>query len=70
MVEKPTRNVAVKQLSSLGRTAEPIKLGPDEEASGWSQYDKYRCDPHNWNWPEKLGFAEEPIKTTLQIGKN
>lgn len=33
-----------------------------------SQYDQYRRDPYNWNWPEKLGFAEEPVKTTLPVG--
>lgn len=46
----------------------PGNLAVDEEAGPWSQYDKYRRDPYNWNWPEKLAFVEEPIKTTLPVG--
>ena len=70
VIKEPTKESAVKQQSqpSAGRTAELNRIAADEEASGWSQYDKYRNESGDWNWPAKLGFAEEPIKTTLPVG--
>ncbi|WP_370569962.1 hemagglutinin repeat-containing protein [Erwinia sp. S43] len=70
LTEKPAGTGAVKQPSESGRSPTPVpgKLAVDEEAGYWSQYDKYRRDPYNWNWPEKLGFAGEPVKTTIPVG--
>nr|WP_244964498.1 glycohydrolase toxin TNT-related protein [Pantoea brenneri] len=76
VIKEPTKESSAKQQShsSTGRTAEPTRIAADEEASGWSQYDKYRNENENenengdWNWPAKLGFAEEPVKTTLPVG--
>ncbi|YCH31503.1 hemagglutinin repeat-containing protein [Erwinia sp. D4-22] len=65
-IEKPAETS--KPQSSAGRAVEANRIAADEEASGWSQYDKYRNEKGNWNWPEKLGFAEEPVKTTLPVG--
>ncbi|MDT8848894.1 glycohydrolase toxin TNT-related protein, partial [Pantoea dispersa] len=70
VIKEPTKESSAKKLSqpSAGRTAEPNRIAADEEASGWSQYDKYRNGSGDWNWPAKLGFAEEPVKTTLPVG--
>lgn len=70
VIKEPTKESSAKKLSqpSAGRTAEPNRNAADEEASGWSQYDKYRNESGDWNWPAKLGFAEEPVKTTLPVG--
>ncbi|MBC0855771.1 glycohydrolase toxin TNT-related protein, partial [Pantoea stewartii] len=70
VIKEPTKESSAKQQSqpSTGRTAEPNRIAADEEASGWSQYDKYRNESGDWNWPAKLGFAEEPVKTTLPVG--
>ncbi len=70
VIKEPTKESSAKQQSqpSTGRTVEPNRIAADEEASGWSQYDKYRNESGNWNWPAKLGFAEEPVKTTLPVG--
>ncbi|MFZ4835193.1 glycohydrolase toxin TNT-related protein [Rouxiella sp. Mn2063] len=67
---KPVGNDAIKESATSGRSPAPApgNLAGDEEAGVWSQYDKYRKDQYNWNWPEKLGFAEEPIKTILPVG--
>jgi filamentous hemagglutinin len=53
---------------TTGKTPELNKIAADEEASGWSQYDQYRNGKGDWNWPAKLGFAEEPVQTTLPVG--
>jgi len=68
--EKPIKSDAAIQSPESVRSKAPVpeQLAVDEEAGPWSQYDKYRRDPYNWNWPEKLGFAEEPVKTTLPVG--
>ena len=70
VIKEPAKESSAKQQSqpSTGRTAEPNRIAADEEASGWSQYDKYRNESGDWNWPAKLGFAEEPVKTTLPVG--
>jgi len=69
VAEKPAGSGTVKPAQRpSGRTPEPNRIAADEEAAGWSQYDKYRNSKGDWNWPEKLGFAEEPIKTTLPAG--
>ncbi|WP_420916244.1 TNT domain-containing protein [Pantoea vagans] len=70
VIKEPTKESSAKQQSqpSTGRTAEPNRIAADEEASGWSQYNKYRNESGDWNWPAKLGFAEEPVKTTLPVG--
>jgi len=70
VIKEPTKESSAKQQSqpSTGRTAEPNRIAADEEASGWSQYNKYRNESGDWNWPAKLGFAEEPVKATLPVG--
>ncbi len=69
MTEKPAGPGTVKPSQpAAGRTPEPNRIAVDEEASGWSQYDKYRNGQDGWNWPAKLGFAEEPVKATLPVG--
>ncbi|TCV90963.1 TNT domain-containing protein [Biostraticola tofi] len=70
VMEKPAGVGTIKQPSESGRSPSPVagNLAVDEEAGAWSQYDKYRRDPYNWNWPKQLGFAEEPVKTTLPVG--
>ena len=69
VTEKPTVPGSVKPAeSTAGRTPEPNRIAADEEAAGWSQYDKYRNGNSGWNWPEKLGFAEAPAQTTLPVG--
>ncbi|WP_241584887.1 TNT domain-containing protein [Rosenbergiella epipactidis] len=69
MTEKPVGSGSVKPSEpTKGRTPEPNRIAVDEEASGWSQYDKYRNGSDGWNWPVKLGFAEEPVKATLSVG--
>lgn len=70
LTKEPVKESSVKKQSqsSIGRTTEPNRIASDEEASGWSQYDKYRNENGDWNWPAKLGFAEEPVKATLPVG--
>ncbi|MBS0850888.1 hemagglutinin repeat-containing protein [Enterobacter sp. JGM127] len=69
MTEKPTGPGSVKPTeTTAGRTPEPNRIAADEEAAGWSQYDKYRNGNSGWNWPEKLGFAEAPAQATLPVG--
>ncbi|MDK4861425.1 glycohydrolase toxin TNT-related protein, partial [Serratia nevei] len=69
MMEKPTGvDTAKPSKPTAGRTPEPNRIAADEEASGWSQYDHYRNGKGDWNWPAKLGFAEEPVQATLPVG--
>jgi len=69
MTEKPTGVDTPKPSKpTTGKTPELNKIAADEEASGWSQYDQYRNGKGDWNWPAKLGFAEEPVQTTLPVG--
>ncbi|BEM74059.1 hypothetical protein SME36J_34820 [Serratia marcescens] len=69
MMEKPTGVGTSKPFKpTAGRTPEPNRIAADEEASGWSQYDHYRNGKGDWNWPAKLGFAEEPVQATLPVG--
>ena len=50
VIKEPTKESSAKQQSqpSTGRT-EPNRIAADEEASGWSQYDKYRNDSGDLN---------------------
>lgn len=69
MKGKPTGIDTPKQpKSTAGRTPELNRIAADEETAGWSQYDQYRNGKGDWNWPAKLGFAEEPVQTTLPVG--
>ncbi|MEF3099711.1 hemagglutinin repeat-containing protein [Raoultella terrigena] len=69
MMEKPTGvDTAKPSKPTAGRTPESNRIAADEEASGWSQYDHYRNGKGDWNWPAKLGFAEEPVQATLPVG--
>lgn len=38
------------------------------EAGGYSYYDQFKKADIGWEWPKKLGFAEEPVKNTLPVG--
>ncbi|MEY1425676.1 hemagglutinin repeat-containing protein [Morganella morganii] len=40
----------------------------DNEAAGFSYYDRYRTADGKWDWPGNLGFAEDPTKAILQVG--
>ncbi|WP_405469343.1 TNT domain-containing protein [Morganella morganii] len=40
----------------------------DNEAAGFSYYDRYRTADGKWDWPSNLGFAEDPTKAILQVG--
>ncbi|UCZ73546.1 glycohydrolase toxin TNT-related protein [Dickeya zeae] len=40
----------------------------DNEAGGYSYFDRFRKSSTEWDWPKNLGFAEDPVKATLPIG--
>ncbi len=54
--------------STPKQTNLPSNIIADAEAGGYSYYDKFRNKDGSWNWPKNLGFAEDPVKTTLPVG--
>ncbi|BEM34901.1 hypothetical protein SME06J_35930 [Serratia marcescens] len=40
----------------------------DNEAGGYSYYDKFKNADGGWNWPKNLGFEGDPVKTTIPVG--
>ncbi|WP_340614500.1 TNT domain-containing protein [Xenorhabdus thailandensis] len=54
--------------STPKQTNLPSNTIADAEAGGYSYYDKFRNKDGSWNWPKNLGFAEDPVKTTLPVG--
>jgi filamentous hemagglutinin len=60
---EPSKSVGTppKDQASIGAIA-------DNEAGGFSFYDRFKKADGTWDWPKDLGFAGNPIKNTLPVG--
>nr|WP_311776133.1 hemagglutinin repeat-containing protein [Serratia marcescens] len=69
--------VVASKISSLGERVikNDIPKNPssssamtDNEAGGYSYYDKFKNADGGWNWPKNLGFDGDPVKATIPVG--
>ena len=69
--------VVASKISSLGERVikNDISKNPssssamtDNEAGGYSYYDKFKNADGGWNWPKNLGFDGDPVKATIPVG--